>query len=203
MNRIDAFATPVWVDDLAELAPHRERWVQAIRDLRQHSRDTGARVSNRGGWRSENTLLDLPDFALLQQRLTLAIKAALSDYGIQPGSLVLNLQGWANVHDAGGYNVEHVHEGCLLSGTVYMSAPPGAGSIYLKDPRPAALMEDLPRTAESLRDPAHNRKMFSIEPRELRLVMFPSWLSHGVEPCECEERVSVAFNVMRALMPAA
>ena len=200
MNRIDAFATPIWVEDLHELAPHRERLVQAVRDLRQRADPGMDRKSNRNGWRSAGNLLELPEFSVLRERLAPAIKAALEDYGVLPGSLAFTVPAWANVHDCGGYNVVHVHPGCWLSGTVYLTAPPGSGRLFFNDPRPAAVMENLPRKPERPSSPARAREKFVAQPRDLLLVMFPSWLPHGVEQSDCGERISVAFNVQPALL---
>lgn len=48
-------------------------------------------------------------------------------------------------------------------------------------------------------DSPASRKRLRVEPRELQLVMFPSWLEHGVDECECDERISIAFNVQPVL----
>lgn len=199
MQRLDLFVTPIWVTDLPELEAHRAAWVQAIRGLRRDAAAKPEQRTNRGGWRSENTLLARPEFALLQQQVLIAVKAALADYGLKPGSSVLNCQGWANVHDRGGHNVAHVHEGCLLSGTVYLQVPEGAGELFFVDPRPAAMMESFERTEASTTGGGLGGRRFSFHPRNLRLVMFPSWLSHGVETSDCDERISVAFNVSQVL----
>lgn len=195
MNRIDAFATPIWVEDLPELAPHRERMVQAVRDLRQQSDSGLERKSNRNGWRSPGNLLETPGFEPLRERLIPSIRSALEDYGVRSGTLAFSVPAWANVHDRGGYNVVHVHSGCWLSGTVYLASPPGSGRIYFNDPRPAAVMENLPLRPDRPQTPTRAREKFVAQPRDLLLIMFPSWLPHGVDQCECDERISIAFNV--------
>ncbi len=199
MQRIDSFPTPIWVEDLTELAPQRETLVQAVRDLRKRDEGITEARTNRHGWHSENNLFEEPAFAVLQQRLVASIKAALADYGVMPGSLSFRLPAWANVHDRGGYNQAHIHAGSILSGTLYLSAPPGSGAIYFTDPRPASAMEAFERSVESV---GHNQyyQKSEVKPKDLRLLMFPSWLPHGVEPCECDERISVAFNVEPILM---
>ncbi|MES2957449.1 MAG: TIGR02466 family protein [Pseudomonadota bacterium] len=198
MNRLDTFATPIWMRDLLELEPLRLAWVELVRERRRQT-PTAERRSNRVGWQSNADLLDGPELAPLRQALLVAVKEALGDHGVKPGSLVLNLSGWANVHERGGHNVPHVHEGCILSGTVYLHAPPGSGALYFADPRPAALMEGFARVQPVSSSASRGYTKFVVEPRNLLLVMFPSWLSHGVETCECDERISIAFNVHPAL----
>ena len=202
MQRLDTFATPIWIDEFADLENQLDGWLQRIRELRQQSAADWPGRSARGGWRSEPSLLDMPEFAPLRQRILIAVKANLADYGAKPGSMVLNCHGWANVHDRGSHNITHVHEGCLLSGTVYLAVPQGAGDIVFTDPRPAALMECFARTDDDKAGGAWRHKSFSFAPRKLQMVMFPSWLSHRVEPSDCDERISIAFNIQQALMQA-
>ncbi|MBX3731568.1 MAG: 2OG-Fe(II) oxygenase family protein [Verrucomicrobiae bacterium] len=199
MNRIDAFATPIWLEDLTELEPIRGALVEAVRDLRRSGGEAAERKSNRNGWRSASNLFDLPAFAPLRDRLVPSIRAVLDDYGVRRGSLTFTVPAWANVHDRGGYNVVHVHPGCWLSGTVYLETPPGAGRLFFNDPRPAAVMECLPLRPDRPMTPARAREKFVAQPRNLLLVLFPSWLPHGVEAGDCEERISIAFNVQPAL----
>lgn len=202
MHRMSLFSTPVWTEHLGELERYREGWVHTIRELRRAAPALPQGSSAHGGWQSDKKLLDRPDFAPLQQRLLQAVRAVLTDYGVKPGSLVLNLNGWANVHDRGGYNAAHVHPGCLVSGTVYLHAPPGAGSIFFVDPRPAAQMESFPRADVPIQQVSSAPVSISVEPANLKLVMFPSWLLHGVEPCGADERIGVAFNVEMVLAKA-
>lgn len=200
MKRVDAFATPLWLEDLTELEPVRQSLIQAVRDLRARSETPLERKSNRNGWRSAGTLLELAEFAPLRDRLMPSIRAALDDYGVRPGSLAFTVPAWANVHDQGGYNVVHVHPGCWLSGTVYLEVPEGAGKLYFNDPRPAAMMEHLPLRPDRPQTPARQREKFVAQPRNLLLILFPSWLPHGVEQSDCAERISIAFNVQPAMV---
>jgi uncharacterized protein (TIGR02466 family) len=198
MERLLTFATPIWIEQLTDLAPHRERWIEAVRSLRRDSNEPLEKRSNRSGWRSAIKLLDQPEFKPLQMRLLNSVKAVLADYGVKSGSMVLNMIGWANIHDRGGFNHAHIHSGSLLSGTFYLSTPPGSGAIFFTDPRQAALMEHIPRD-ESKLDSLVSPKLIRVQPRELQLVVFPSWLEHGVDECECDERISIAFNVQPVL----
>jgi hypothetical protein len=40
-------------------------------------------------------------------------------------------------------------------------------------------------------------QVFRLQPKSGTIVMFPSWLTHSVEPWDGEgERISIAFNIM-------
>jgi hypothetical protein len=56
-------------------------------------------------------------------------------------------------------------------------------------------MENLPIKQAQNRDPIRARGKFYVAPKPSRLVLFPSWFEHGVESADCEERISVAFNI--------
>ncbi|MEL6258763.1 MAG: TIGR02466 family protein, partial [Pseudomonadota bacterium] len=47
---------------------------------------------------------------------------------------------WVNVLGEGGVHSGHIHPGSVVSGTVYVAMPPGAGPIKFEDPRLSAMM---------------------------------------------------------------
>lgn len=55
-------------------------------------------------------------------------------------------------------------------------------------------MEDLALDSAKPDTPA-SRKLIGVQPRELQPAIFPSWLEHGVDECECDERTRIASNV--------
>ena len=100
---------------------------------------------------------------------------------------------WANINPPGGYNQSHIHPNSLFSGVYYVKGQPNSGRLGLMDPRPGS-QQCMP-----------NRKKVKL-PRELwretyydpipgRLIMFPSWMWHKVEPNKSNDiRISVSFN---------
>jgi len=195
MKLIETYATPIWVEDLTELKPHLDGFVRTIRDLRATADEDIRQKSNKLGWHSDLKLLGHPAFAPLKARLNQSVKVAFAQYGINLKDRVCALKGWANVHDRGGYNVNHFHPGSWISGTLYLLVPEGSGRLYFLDPRAGARLEHIPRRKRPDAPPAMTRGKYYIDPAELRLVMFPGWLEHGVEACDTDERISIAFNV--------
>ena len=43
------------------------------------------------------------------------------------------------MHDRGGFNFLHMHEGSLLSGGFYLQVPAGSGQFVFRDPRPGVI----------------------------------------------------------------
>jgi uncharacterized protein (TIGR02466 family) len=126
----DLFPTRIWQVQLKPLAPHFAVWVEAILAMRAAAPVPAGRT-NRGGWNSvDNAVLEQPVFAELRQALRHYCAQALHEMGV--GSLAFELQSWVNIHDRGGFNFQHMHEGALLSGTFYLQVPEGSGALVCK-----------------------------------------------------------------------
>ncbi len=99
---------------------------------------------------------------------------------------------WANLLKAGGQHSGHIHPHSILSGTLYVAAPPGSGAIRFEDPRLGLMM-----AAPTRRDgaPEDLRTFVRIEPRPGLLLLWESWLRHEVLPGNARaERLSISFN---------
>src|SRR5581483_12362311 len=96
---------------------------------------------------------------------------------------------WINLHDRGGFNFLHLHEGSLLSGSFYLQVPPGSGEFVFRDPRPGVIHN-------CVKGPQPNGHCdISLTPSAGLLVLFPCWMEHYVEPHDGDEpRITVAFN---------
>jgi len=109
---------------------------------------------------------------------------------------------WANINKRYSHNRNHIHPGGLWSGVYYIQAPKDSGRIWFTDPRSEAHMI-LPRYKTR---PNFTWREVYYEPIPGRLIIFPAWLMHEVEPNlnkEFEEtdsqgwRYSISFNFMQ------
>ena len=86
----------------------------------------------------------------------------------------------------------HIHPRAVVSGTYYVSVPPGAGAIRFEDPRLALMM------AAPARKPAarkENRTFHVVQPKAGTLLLWESWLRHEVLASKSSrERISICFN---------
>jgi uncharacterized protein (TIGR02466 family) len=99
---------------------------------------------------------------------------------------------WINVMDKGAVHAAHIHPHSVISGTYYVTAPDKAGAIRFEDPRLAMLMAAPPKKTKA--KPA-NRPFVTIAPRPGMLLLWESWLRHGVEPNRAKApRISISFN---------
>ena len=92
----------------------------------------------------------------------------------------------------GAIHAPHIHPHSAISGTYYVTVPPRAGAIRFEDPR-LGLMMAAPQKKKNAR--AENRRFVDVAPKTGQLLLWESWLRHGVEPNQAKTpRISVSFN---------
>ncbi|HKD23737.1 MAG TPA: TIGR02466 family protein [Rhizomicrobium sp.] len=187
----DLFATRIWQARVPQLGARIPEWIATILDLRAASPVPAGRT-NRGGWNSTgHTLLEQPVFADLRTAVATHCLAVLNELGLASPSFVL--QSWANVHDRGGFNFLHIHEGCLLSGTFYLQVPDGAGNLVFRDPRPGVINSYAKGSSPNA------YKDVQLRPEAGLMVLFPHWLEHFVEVHQSDTpRICIPFNAVKA-----
>jgi uncharacterized protein (TIGR02466 family) len=185
----DIFPTRIWQIHFDPLVPHLAGWVKAVLAMRAASPKAAGRT-NRQGWNSEDmAVLERPDFAALKQAISGACASALGEMG--QGQVAFCLQSWVNMHDRGGFNFLHMHEGTLLSGSFYISVPPGSGQFVFRDPRPGVIHGPVKGGMPNGHGDVH------LTPSAGLLVLFPCWMEHYVEPHENDEpRIAIGFNAL-------
>jgi uncharacterized protein (TIGR02466 family) len=156
-----------------------------------------AREHGYKGYTSYAALDDLPrrapPFAELVKVLDrhVAAFAAHAGFDLQRRRLTLDSL-WVNVMRKGAAHAAHIHPHAVVSGTYYVSVPPGSGAIRFEDPRLGLMMAAPPRRRNAR--PAH-RSFVDVAPRPGLLLLWESWLRHGVQESTAREpRISVSFN---------
>ena len=103
---------------------------------------------------------------------------------------------WANINPPGGYNAPHIHPNSLFSGVYYVKAPKGSGSLVCNEPRAGAQL-NMP-VRKPGKPPKELWREVHLEPKEGRIIMFPFYLWHNVEPNLSNDiRISVSFNFIQ------
>ena len=187
LQSLDLFPTRIWQAHLDPFIPHVDRWVKDVLAMRAASPRPAGRT-NRQGWNSEDmSVLERPDLAPLRHAIRVACASALGEMG--QGERAFYLQSWVNLHDRGGFNFLHMHEGSLLSGSFYLQVPPGSGEFVFRDPRPGVLHGFIKGGVPNGHADIH------LTPSAGLLVLFPCWMEHYVEPHDSDEpRITIAFN---------
>jgi uncharacterized protein (TIGR02466 family) len=191
LQPFDLFPTRIWQARSPSLRNRLDEWVAEVLRMRAASPKPAGRT-NRGGWNSEDmAILERPMFASLRDVVHAGCASALREMGVP--AIRFELQSWVNLHDRGGFNFLHVHEGCLLSGSFYLKVPPGSGPFVFRDPRPGVVhgyvKGAVPNGYSDIR----------LAPEAGLLVLFPCWMEHYVEPHESDDpRIVIAFNAVTA-----
>jgi uncharacterized protein (TIGR02466 family) len=189
LQPFDLFPTRIWQARPPGLAAHLQPWVTAVLAMRAAKPKPAGRT-NRQGWNSEDmTVLEQPIFAPLRLAVRAACTSALCEMGMR--EIAFHLQSWINMHDRGGFNFLHVHEGSLLSGSFYLKVPPGSGKFAFRDPRPGVIHGYVKGAVPN------GYSDIKLTPDAGLLVLFPCWMEHFVEPHENDEpRICIAFNAI-------
>ena len=183
------FPTIIYIKDLPnanELNLYLEKHI-----IDWSNQDKGVSKTNVNGWHSQTDMNQKKEYEPLIQELFQMQKEIIEEEHLDIEPRLGNM--WANINPPGGYNQSHLNPNSLFSGAYYVKAQPNSGRLSLMDPRPG-VQQCMP-----------NRKKGKL-PRELwretyydpipgRLIMFPSWMWHKVEPNQSNDiRISVSFN---------
>ena len=99
---------------------------------------------------------------------------------------------WINVMDKGAVHTPHIHPHSVVSGTFYVTVPGKAGAVRFEDPRLGLMMAAPPKKKNAR---AENQSFVTIAPQPGMLLLWESWLRHGVEPNAARSpRISISFN---------
>lgn len=173
------------LQDYLELNQHLLKVVYRLKDL-----DTGVTASNVLGWHSRGNLFELEEVKPLQELVTAAIAECAKALGYEQVA-IRPANCWANVNPKYASNKIHDHANCLFSGVYYLQANESCGNLMFYDPREARTFYK--PSVQSFT--AYTADAVAHAPQTGLLLIFPSWLKHGVEPNLSDvERVSISFN---------
>ena len=99
---------------------------------------------------------------------------------------------WVNLMKGAGHHSAHIHPHSIISGTLYVEVPEGAGAIRFEDPRLPLMMAAPTRLTDA---PAEMQSFVTLRPYPGLLLLWESWLRHEVLAGRGRgERLSVSFN---------
>jgi uncharacterized protein (TIGR02466 family) len=156
-----------------------------------------AREHDYDGYTSYASLNDLTRrasvFADLERQIAPHVAVFARGAEFELGRRKLKLDSlWINVMRQGAIHAPHIHPHAAVSGTYYVAVPERSGAIRFEDPRLAMLMAAPPRKSGARRV---NRTFVDVTPKPGLLLLWESWLRHGVERNAARgQRISVSFN---------
>ena len=191
MHRDLHFPTPIYIADIEHPTLNQE----LERDIVAWSnKDKGITRTNVQGWHSPTNMAELPEYKKLVDMLYACQKTIYEQEHLDSKPYLGNM--WANINPKDGMNQPHKHPNSLFSGVYYVKSNPQAGRLRVYDPRPGAQIV-MPNRQKG-KPPKHLWRDAHIDPIPGRIIIFPSWLWHSVEPNESNDlRISVSFNFIQ------
>jgi len=158
------------------------------------NQDKGVSKTNYKGWHSTTDMGQKPEYQQLVTELLRMQKEIYNNEHLDRHARLGNM--WANINPTDGMNQPHIHPNSLFSGVYYVKSQPKAGRLKIYDPRPGV------QFIMPVRKPGDPGKDMwrdaNIEPVVGRIIMFPAWLWHSVEPNKSNDlRISVSFNFIQ------
>jgi uncharacterized protein (TIGR02466 family) len=193
------FVTKTYRSDLAAGEAFVTDLEEACRQIAQQDK-AGQAWSREKGYRGYTSYASLDDltrrdslFDELKRKLDKHAAAFAKDLHLDLGGRRLKLDSlWINILKPGGMHSGHIHPHSVLSGTVYVSVPDGAGALRLEDPRLSRMMAAPTRLNEA---PRELQTFIALAPEPGTILMWESWLRHEVLPNGAKtDRISISFN---------
>ena len=183
------FPTIIYADDFKlntnDLAQNIINWAKE---------DKGLTKTNVNGWHSTTDMQNKSEYKPLVDELFKMVHKVFEEECLDKQPVLGNM--WANINPSGGYNKPHVHPNSLFSGVYYVKTPPNCGRLICQDPRPG--IQTVMPTRKSVEIPKYLWRDVHLQPQENKVVMFPGWLWHSVEPNQSKDiRISVSFNFIQ------
>jgi len=189
MIKEEFFPTIIYAKDV-EL--NNKFFEQEVISWSQH--DKGVNKTNVNGWHSKTNMHTFPQFKSLVDELYKMQLEVFKEEWLDKKPRLGNM--WANINYSGGYNRPHVHPNATFSGVYYIKTPPNCGELICNDPRPG-IQTMMPTRIEG-KPPKNLWREVHLQPVEGRIIIFPAWLWHCVEPNKSNDmRISVSFNFIQ------
>lgn len=168
-------------------------------ELKRYSNDlktqeVGVSKSNFLGWQSDTLTVPSDQIDLLVKEILNRAEVLKSIVGFKKEFRLYLNNLWININQTSSFNRPHIHPGSVFSGVYYVDCNTDSGSIVFLHPSMAQkiLVRESTVGVFSEFSAATN----TVTPEIGKLIIFPSWVEHYVEPnLSTEDRISIAFNI--------
>jgi len=202
LRRDDYFPTLIFSSMLHDAKDMNNEILTAINDERDLDTKGIERSNYRslGGWHSHNNLHKEKRFDRLTNRIEQLAAGMSENLGYDNSRRLEITTMWSISNPPGASNRSHIHPGALWSGVYYVQTPEDCGKIEMIDPRTVNLMSFAKFMPDQKRKVECWTKV-KVTPTAGKLLFFPAWLYHGIDPNlsvgtgRDSERVIIAFNI--------
>ena len=184
------FSTPVYVNNVGDFARPN------IKSL-EYSSDDPSGGSYRFLSSVDKNVLERPDFSGVREIVSREVDAyAREVLAVSKNIDFYITNSWVNIHRPGDAAGPHMHHNSLISGVLYLKCSETSGALVFH--RDGYMLVPFPPTLDLDLDSFNifNCKSWGHRPKVNEICLFPSIVTHSVEPNQSsEERWSLAFNV--------
>ncbi|SVD34746.1 uncharacterized protein METZ01_LOCUS387600 [marine metagenome] len=187
-----AFSTPIWTSIIPNYRDVNDKMLKYIKSL-QSKNPNGIAKSNLWGWHSPYFQLEDDEPKFFVNSIATNLNEVFRDMGWNikdQETKITNM--WSIVNKQNASNARHIHSNNYISAAYYVKAPRKSGNIVFYDPRSVTTF----RYPKISKPNKLNTNIFSVQPKEGLLVLFPSYLYHSVDMSKTnEERIVISFNI--------
>ena len=187
-----AFSTPIWTSIIPNYRDVNDKMLKYIKSL-QSKNPNGIAKSNLLGWHSPYFQLEDDEPKFFVNSIATNLNEVFRDMGWNikdQETKITNM--WSVINKLNASNARHIHSNNYISAVYYVKAPKKSGDIVFYDPRSVTTF----RYPKISKPNKLNTNIFSVQPKEGLLVLFPSYLYHSVDISKTnEERIVISFNI--------
>ena len=186
------FSTPIWSGLILNYQELNNKMFKYIKDF-QIQNPKGITKSNVFGWHSEDFDLENEQPKYFINSISTNLNEAFIDMGWDLKNQEVKVTSmWSVINKKNASNARHIHSNNYISAAYYVKTSENSGDIVFHDPRSVTTFR-YPKIAENN---TLNSNIFTIQPKEGLLVLFPSYLYHSVDLNRSEEeRIVISFNI--------
>ncbi len=157
----------------------------------------GRSLSNLGGWQSQDTYANAENDNILRKIVEGSVYGYFRSSDIWEDGVRIRLNNlWININNRGNSNLFHTHPGSTLSGVMWIKTSPKCGNLLFNSPHKHYAWTEIESFSEKFQREHYSYAYYWCVPHEGNIVIFPSYLSHCVEPSDSDEdRISISFNL--------
>lgn len=194
MNIEHAFSSPIIADSLDCI--NNEKLKQYAYSIKSTS--SGREKSNFHGWQSNDIDNSNDEIKKLSNEISERILFLYKEFGLKTPAEVYISNMWININPGGGFNRPHVHPESIFSGAYYVETNENDGCIVFKHP---AIHHQYHINGNIDSYTNFTSSVYRVTPKKGKLVIFPSWLEHYVEPNTTDtDRISISFNTRASIV---
>lgn len=193
MELLSVYSVPIWQSEYPEFEDCRKDFLEVIKKYREENTNNIVKKSNINGHQYIDNLHHVSELRPLFEYICQMGFKSIIDLEFIECDIALT-SAWLNVNfERNHMNIDHIH-GDTFSGVFYLKCPKNSGKLVIPNPAINRLWNGCSLAVQKNQFTA---ECIKIEPIEGNIVMFPSYISHSVEPNDHdEERISISFNLI-------